>query len=264
MGAGLALFAALALGVWPGGESRPPLLQFGADSAEGMLVNRSPGSRPFDPVDPRRPTIVFIHGCNPAPKLVHFTMTNRLAEAIGQRYGTRFNVLEWDWNAATFVGLKRRGNETRALEQGRRLASALLHAGLAPARIHLIGHSSGAIVAASAARTVLDQGQPPMAQLTLLDPALMYHRLVFDFLKAGTLSPRVENYWTSRPSGYGGVAQSPGIRNFQVVGPTPYLGTVSVSHSNHFHVVYWYLASIQDRAYPGGFNTSVLAVAPGL
>ncbi len=48
-----------------------------------------------------------------------------------------------------------------------------------------------------------------MAQLTLLDPAVTYHGLIFDVLAAGSSASFVENYWAPGPSGYGREAPAP-------------------------------------------------------
>ncbi|AGA31065.1 alpha/beta hydrolase family protein [Singulisphaera acidiphila] len=261
MAACVALLAAIS--AIAGIGDSPAFLRFGGDSAQGVLVNLTPGMRPFDPPDPGRPTLVFIHGCNAAPRLVHFAMGERLAEAVARRGGPGdFNVLDWNWNAATIVGLKTSTNEARAVEQGRLLAVNLLHSRVPLARTHLIGHSSGAIVAASAARTLMSGYGQPVAQLTLLDPAVSYHGLIFDVLAAGSCAQRVENYWTARPSGYGREAPHAGVWNTRVDGPTPYFGAFSPVHSNHFHVVEWYFTSVADPRYPVGFNRSLL-VTPG-
>lgn len=257
----VALLVAMAAAV--GGDGRPALLRFGGDPSRGILVNHTVGMRPFDAPNPALPSLVFIHGCNAAPKVVHFTMGRRLAEALARRGGPPFNVLEWDWNAATVVSLKGRANEASAVEQGRRLAAALLQSGIPPARTHLIGHSSGAIVAASAARTLLSGYGHSVAQLTLLDPAATYHGLVFDSLAAGSSARLVENAWAPGPSGYGHEVARAGVWNTRVDGPTPYLGALAPSLSNHFHVVEWYLGTVADPRLPGGFNTSLLFAAGG-
>ncbi len=261
MAACVALLAAIS--TIAGIGDRPAFLRFGGDPSQGVLVNLTPGMRPFDPPDPGRPTLVFIHGCNAAPKLVHFTMGERLAEAVGRRGGPGFNVLDWNWNAATVVGLKMSTNEAKAMEQGRLLAAALLRSGVTLARTHLIGHSSGAIVAASAARTLMSGYGQPVAQLTLLDPAVSYHGLIFDVLAAGSSARLVENYWAARPSGYGREAPRAGVWNTRVDGPTPYFGALSPVHSNHFHVVEWYIATVADPRSPGGFNQSLLVASGG-
>jgi pimeloyl-ACP methyl ester carboxylesterase len=173
------------------------------------------------------------------------------------------NVLAWDWNAATFVGLTSRANEQSAVDQGRALAATLLRAGVEPARTHLIGHSSGGIVAASSARALVDWQAQPIAQLTLLDPAAIYHDLVFDGLAAGSSARVVENHWTPGPSGFGREVARPGVWNTRVDGPTPYLGTLWPARSSHFHIVEWYIATAGDPAYRGGFNTSLLLAGGG-
>src|SRR6185312_6002194 len=193
MTAGAALMVTLAMVA--GWGDRPALIVPGGDPARGLLVNVTPGARPFDGPDPSRGTVVFIHGFNPFPRALHFRMAELLAQSLARRGGPPLNVLAWDWNAATWTSFQTSGNITAAIEQGRALAAALKTAGVDPARTQVIGHSAGGIVATSAARSLaLDYGQP-VAQLTLLDPAAYYHTAVFDQLAAGSLAPIVENYW---------------------------------------------------------------------
>ncbi len=117
---------------------------------------------------------------------MHFTMAERYAEVIGGRYGSTVNVLGWKWNADTMSRpLRPRQNQLHAVDQGPILAAALRHAGVEPSRLHLIGQSSGCLVATSAALMFTSSGQPP-ARLTLLDPAAIYHDLLFQALGAGT------------------------------------------------------------------------------
>jgi len=239
-----------------GPVTRPALFRAGSDPAPGLLVNVSPGARPFDPPDPSRPSVVFVHGFNPVPRLVHFRMAEELAAALARRGGPPRNVLSWDWNAVTYVSASLRTNFDNAVDQGERLSSALRARGLAPASTHLIGQSAGSMVAASAARCLLrDQGQA-VAQLTLLDPAAHYHHVVFGRLAAGTASPRVENYWAPGPSGFGREVGCAGVRNFRIEGRTAYLGAIYPPRSSHWDVVHWYFATVEDRACPVGFNAT--------
>jgi pimeloyl-ACP methyl ester carboxylesterase len=241
-----------------GWGDRPALIRLGGDPARGVLVNVTPGARPFDPPDPMRPTVVFIHGFNPMPRTVHFAMTERLADALARRAGLSFNVLGWDWNAASCVSLRSRVNAEAAVEQGGALAAALRQAGVMPVWTHLIGHSSGCTVAASAAQALAAGTGQRVAQLTLLDPATLYHDVVFERLAAGSAARRVENYWTPAPSGYGREVGHAGVWNQRVAGPTPYLGVVCPWHSDHMNLVHWYLGTAADATIPSGFNTSLL------
>ena len=234
---------------------RPVLIVRGSDSARGVLINRTPGFRPFDPPDRSRPTVVFIHGFNPAPLLVHFEMGLRFSESLARR-GMVCNSMEWDWNAATCDSLIPRINSFNSVEQGRMLACQLNCVGIDPARVHLIGHSAGARVATSAASVVASEYGRPVAQLTLLDPATYYHSVIFKQLKAGSLAPLVENYWTSSPSGFGKEVHLSGVRDYQVNGRSYYIGVFLPIRSDHLFVVSWYLASIEDASTATGFNTN--------
>jgi pimeloyl-ACP methyl ester carboxylesterase len=257
MTATLLLLAVSATAAGPG--DRTPLFRLGGDPGPGVLVNRSPGARPFDPPDPTRPTVVFIHGFNPTPRSVRYLMGERLSEAIARRGGPPLNVLEWGWNAASVVSLRMRVNQENNVGQGLRLAAALRAAGVAPGRTHLIAHSSGAIVAASAARALRDGGGPPVAQITLLDAATHYHDVVFDRLAVGAASPRVENYWTDGPGGFGRHAARPGVWNHRVDLASPTLGALYMPRSAHWDLFRWYLATVEDRAAAVGYNASVTA-----
>jgi pimeloyl-ACP methyl ester carboxylesterase len=228
-----------------------------------VLVNLSHQARPSDPPVAGRPTVVFIHGFNPLPGALHFTMSEQVAGALVRRVGPGFNVFGWNWNAASFVSLDPRANGESALAQGRALAAALLQAGASPARTHLIGHSSGTIVAASAARTLAFGYGRPVAQLTLLEPAAGYHPLVFERLAAGALAQRVENYWSPGASGYGRAVAAPGVVNLRVDGPRSYLGVVSPRRSGHMNIVRWYIATIDNPLHPAGFNQSLLLAGGG-
>jgi pimeloyl-ACP methyl ester carboxylesterase len=250
------LLAATCLGFL--GE-RADLLRCGGDLSEGVLIKRTPGAGPTDAIDPARPTVVFIHGYNPMPRTVHFEMAQRLSEAIGRRPGgCSFNVLDWSWNAATCAGLRVSTNTEAAIAQGPLLAGALLRAGIEPGRIHLIGHSAGSIVAASAAQSIARMRGVVVAQVTFLDPAAFYHAVLFERLAAGTAATKVENYWADGPSGYGQFAPYGGVTNACVQGSTPWLGVVMPLRSGHLDIVRWYVATAEHPGCPLGFNASVL------
>ena len=247
----LILTASLTLGAEPDG----PLLRRGADPARGLLVNRAVGLRPFDPPDPALPTVVFVHGFNPAPRIVHFEMAARLGEALARR-GARCNVLDWDWNAATADSPSFRANAHDAVAQGRLLAAAIARAGVDPGRTHLIGHSSGAMVATSAAHEFATRHGRPVAQLTLLEAATFYHALIFQELHAGSLAPVVENYWTAGPSAWGKAVNLPGVRSYHVDGRAQYWGVVRPARSDHVSIVAWYVRTVEEPASGIGFNTN--------
>jgi pimeloyl-ACP methyl ester carboxylesterase len=239
--------------------AHPTLIEGRGDPARGLLVNRTIGTRPFDPPDPTRPTVVFIHGINPLPGIVRFSMAERLSEAIARRHGAgRFNILDWDWNAATLVGLRHRENTEAAIEQGRRLAFALIGAGIDLGRVHLVGHSAGGLVAASAARTIASYRGIRVAQVTLLEAASCTHHAIFRELAAAGTADRVENFWTPGPSAFGQVARVPGVIDVRVDHATPYSGVVIPSRSGHVGIVRWYVASVEGPERGTGFNTSLL------
>ncbi len=237
---------------------RAKMLRFGGNPSRGILRNCSAGARPFDPPDPSRPTVVFVHGFNPAPHIVHFTMAERFAESLARRGGPPFNLLAWEWNAATFDDPRPRVNSANAVRQGQALALNLRQAGIDPARTHLIGHSAGGMVVTSAAHVFAKSQGRPVAQLTLLDPATFYHEVIFERLEAGALAPRVENYWSPGPSAYGKEVQLAGVLNYRVVGTASYGGVIFPLRSDHISIVGWYLGSVEDPGLSWGFNTSGL------
>jgi pimeloyl-ACP methyl ester carboxylesterase len=237
------------------GDREAPLIRAGGDPARGLLVNRTPGFRPFDPPDVSRPTVVFVHGFNPMPRVVHFEMTERVGESMARRRSQPFNVLGWDWNSSTTV------RPEATVDQGHALALAIWRAGVDPSRVHLIGHSAGAIVATSAAHFLARRLGRPVAQLTLLDPAAYYHTLIFEQLEAGSLCPVVENYWSPGPSAYGKAVDLPGVRSFRVDGPASFAGVICPLRSDHLFIVRWYLKTIERPDWPWGFNASALVLA---
>jgi pimeloyl-ACP methyl ester carboxylesterase len=260
MANGLALVVTIsAVAGWGDGG---PLLVWGKDLARGHLVNVSPGYLTGEALDPAKPTVVIVHGVNPCPKVVHYHIAHEFARSVVQRGGPALNVAGWDWNAGTVVGLSQKANIAAAVAQGRSLAYTLKATGVSPSRVHLVGQSTGGIVAASAARAFATEMGEPVAHLTLLDPATFHHETIFGTLAAGTAAPIVENFWASGPSGYGRAVDAPGVRNMQVDGPTPYLGTVWPLRSSHFYTVQWYIATAQAPTVttdpPQGFNTSAL------
>ena len=230
------------------------LLRAGGDPSRGLLVNYTQGKRPFDPPDPTWPTLVFVHGINPMPRVVHFTMAQRFGESVARRGGPPMNVLGWDWNAATVESLRSAVNSEAAVRQGPPLVAALWAWGIDPGTTHLVGHSSGAMVATSAARIFARGYGRPVARLTLLEPATFYHSIIFERLEAGSLSTIVENYWAPGPSAYGKEVALAGVRNYRVDGPASYAGVLCPLRSDHLFIVRWYLETIERPGTLCGFN----------
>ncbi len=236
-------------------KPKRPMIRFGGDPARGILRNCGIGAHPFDRPDPSRPTVVFVHGFNPAPKIVHFSMSDRFAESLARRGGSPLNILSWEWNAATFDSMNPKTNAENALHQGHLLVESLLATGIDPRRIHLIGHSAGGMVVTSAAHHFARDRGTPVDQLTLLEPATFYHEIIFRKLEAGSLAPRVENYWSPGPSAYGTEVALPGVTNYQVAGTASYRGVLFPLQSDHISIVSWYLQSVEDPSISGGFNS---------
>lgn len=235
------------------------ILEPGGDPAAGILFNATPGARPFDPPGPSRPTLVVVHGINPVPHVVHWTIAQRLGEAVEIRRGPALNVLGWDWNGSTLIGLNPRGNDEHAVVQGRRLCKALLDQGLRPGQLHLIGQSSGAVVVASAARSLLAATGQSVAQVTLLDPAVAYHELIFKRLTVGSCGGRVEHYWVPGPTGLSREVTIPGVADRRVDLTGAWRGSIRPSHWAHMNVMRWYIETVARPSTGEGFNASVFA-----
>lgn len=257
----LALLAAAALA---GGRFTPPepkLVEYGADLAPGVLVNVTVGVRPFDPPDPALPSVILIHGLNPTPRIVHIPEAKRLGESLARRGGPPRNTLAWDWNGNTMVGLSARANQEHAVRHGCMLAGAVLATGLPPERIHLIGHSSGAIVATAAAQALRNATGRQVAQVTLLDPATSYHDLVFQRLAVGTAAPVVHHFWAPGATGFSKPEGMPGVTEVRVDIPGGFRGLVDPRHSAHLNAARWYIETAGNPSMPGGYNASVFASA---
>ncbi|MGE3819631.1 MAG: hypothetical protein AB7I30_09365 [Isosphaeraceae bacterium] len=236
------------------------LIEPGGDPATGHLVNVSLDGRP---VDLELPTIVFVHGLNFAPRLIHFGMADRFGEAVDGRGDPPVNLLGWNWNAATMAGLNRQANRDLAVAQGVRLARALHRLKIDPEKTHLIGQSSGTIVVASAASVLRKGTGHKLAQVTVLDPPIASHDLVFEAYDVTESAKVADHAWALGPSGLGGPYWREGLRNTQVEAPRPWAGILNPRYSAHLNVVRWYILTAADRSQPGGFNASVFAGEAG-
>jgi pimeloyl-ACP methyl ester carboxylesterase len=237
---------------------QPRMMAKGGDPARGLLVNRTLGQRPFDPISPSKPTIVFIHGSNAVPGVMRFAMAQHLGEAIGRKYGNAFNVVEWDWNASATFRLTLQEMNDEAIRQGQMLANALASQGIQPHQMHLIGQSAGSTVASSAARTMSKRTGLRVMQITLLDAAATTHEVVFHELQPFHYANTVENYWTHGLSAFGRPAETQGVRDIEIEHTTPLSGLVIPERSGHLSIVRWYVNSVESIGEPNGFNTSGL------
>jgi hypothetical protein len=242
----LATHAIIALTVLTAGPAHHTirLVAPGADPAAGILVNHTMGASPMTPADAGKPALVVAHGLNPFHPFAHFAVAERYGEINGARYGNALNVLGWDWNGCTGSGLLRHERQDSPVAHGRRLAHALLAQGLDPARIHILGQSTGCVVAASAARQIACQTGQPIARLTLLDPLSADHVLIFGDLAVATAASRVEHYWVPGLSGFGKPAADPRVLNYQLNGPRGALGLVNPTRTDHLHAVRWHITHV--------------------
>lgn len=219
-----------------------PLAAFGPSRGRGMLVNETVGAGKFAAVDPSRPTVVLVHGLNPFHPWVHFNYGGAYARTVASRTIFGPNVLAWDWNAATLPGFRLNTLDRNAMTQGLALAEALRRAGVDPGRLHLVGHSHGGIVAATAARVLSDGTGRPVARLTLLDPIRAHHPILFGQLRATTAAARVDHLWADGHSGFGGEARYPGVANRRLPPRLGVLGFFRPLHVDHLNAMRTFVA----------------------
>ena len=193
---------------------------------------------------PTRPTLVVVHGINPAPRRIKAAMARRYAEAIAWGPGPAVNVLSWDWNAATLRRLRPSRNMADAEEQGRRLAWRLMATGVDPRTLSMVGQSTGSVVAASAAREMARVRGVPVGRLTFLDPVVTQHRAIFGRLAAADHARVVEHYWARGPSGFGRRARDPRIVQAGLPARSGVWGLVHPSRADHLNVVRWHIGRV--------------------
>lgn len=225
-------------------ELRLRLWAPGPDHASGNLINCTVGCQPGSPIDPSQPSVVVVHGINPVHTLIHSEIAERYGEAVGARWGTSINVLGWDWNGETLRSLRPSRNEELAELQGRALAEALVRAGVVPDRLHLVGHSSGGLVATAAARSLTDRTGRPIDRLTLLDPAAGQHARIFGTLQAGSTARVVYHFWARGPTGFGHPALYPNVRDQALSGPAGWSGLVAPGRLDHLNIVRWHIGQL--------------------
>jgi pimeloyl-ACP methyl ester carboxylesterase len=148
-------------------------------------------------------------------------------------------------------GFRPTRNEALAEFQGRSLAEALVRAAVDPERLHLVGHSSGALVAAATARSLVNRTGRPVDRLTLLDPAQGQHDRIFGALQAGSAASLVSHFWATGPTGFGGPALYPNVRDQALAGPAGWKGFVALDRLDHFNIVRWHIGQL--AANPCGF-----------
>lgn len=208
------------------------------------IVARGPGEWGLlriwsDGIDPERPAVVWVHGFNPFPNKVHFTLGEA---AVASGWSLRdLNLLEWDWNRATRASLRPQVNVEAARGQGERLAASLIAVGVTPGRTELIGHSLGCVLVAAAARSWCAQTGDRVRQVTLLEPLRGNHATIFDQEQLASNADRVENHWSPGLSGFGAPAARPGVIDDRRPGRTPARGLLLPHRSNHVDVLRQYL-----------------------
>lgn len=209
--------------------------------------------------EPERPTLVFTHGFNLNPLFIRTEMMISIPQAAWYRTGGQINALGWDWNSSALHFAHPMVYLDEPLEQGRKLADELLARGIDPQTTHLAGYSLGAIVMARAAKVIHEATGRKIAQLTLLEPVATHHPLLFGVLQPTLHAEIVDHYWAASPSGLGGPAPDPAVFSHQLMfePPGPPL-LISPFTNDHTALPFWYLATADDPALPGGFNDSIL------
>jgi pimeloyl-ACP methyl ester carboxylesterase len=182
------------------------------------------------------PSVVIIHGFNPFPKLVRFDL-GPAARCGALTSGAPVNLFVWDWNLATKASLRPQVNVENARRQGIMLAESLGELGIAPHRTHLVGHSLGCVVAASAARRSWELTGERTDQVTLLDPLRGNHEVIFDVEGVADAANWVENLWAPGLSGFGAPANRAGVVDIRTPGSTPLRGLFLAHRMNHVDVL---------------------------
>ena len=160
-----------------GGIIGPRLGDIAAGST-GRAFLRINRGEPFEGFDPNRPTIVLAHGWQPFPAVSYGdtpTLFNELSDGFRARLGASVNIVEFHWEAAYTPIFFIAG--VTAEVTGPRLAAEVA-AVLPPAYghpIHLIGHSHGTVVNATALDSLKATGIQ-VTQVTMLDAPSRFGR----------------------------------------------------------------------------------------
>jgi len=137
---------------------------------------------------PGRPTIVYAHGwkdspgyrdtSNPSSGLDPNSSSQRLFNALHERYGATHNILLVDWKElaanSNYPGVEGKqpfAEITVTKQVGETVGFALLQAGVKPSQLTLIGHSLGSHVMNAAAQFIRAREGQPIAELVGLDIA---------------------------------------------------------------------------------------------
>jgi pimeloyl-ACP methyl ester carboxylesterase len=208
----------------------------GASCHRGCLIQ-------YNGFDPCRPTIVITHGFNPLVRRIRYSHAEYFSAAIRRRCGDRFNLMGWDWNAAAFDYLSGRRNTNMAIWQGELLARRLRALGVRPGSTWLIGHSLGAVVMARAACDLSNVTGRRVAQLTLLDPVCVHHRMIFRWFQVTKNTCHVEHYWVGGRSGVGRHTFRRDVYTERVRGRCPFASWLA-PRGNHAYLIEWYYESI--------------------
>ena len=83
-----------------------------------------------------------------------------------------------------------------------------------------------------------------VAQLTLLDPVCVHHRIIFRWFHVTQHVCHVEHYWSGGRSGVGRYSFRRDIHNERVWGFAPFACWLA-PRGNHAYVVEWYYDSIR-------------------
>jgi hypothetical protein len=192
-----------------------------------------------------QPAVVLVHGFNPYPRLMHFDLARAVQSCRGNLCGPQ--IFAWDWNAATRPSLRPSVNTRNAEAQGVCLAAAMHDAGMRPQQTHLVAHSLGCVVAASAARYWANETGEQLAQFTLLEPLAGHHTLIFEDYAVTSTADYVENRWSAGLTGFGQPAATLGVHDLRVRNPAPHWTRVCPTRLNHVYVLRSYLRELRDE-----------------
>lgn len=213
------------------------------DHCDPVLGSATASSATYNPA---LPNVVVIHGFNPFPNLVRFDL-GPAARCGALTAGAPVNLFVWDWNQATKASLRPQVNVENARLQGELLAEVLGDMGIAPSRTHLVGHSLGCVVAASAARRSWELSGERTDRVSLLDPLRGNHAVIFDVEGLAGTANWVENRWSPGLSGFGAPADRAGMVDIRTPGSTPLRGLFLAHRMNHVDVLRRYLRDGEPR-----------------
>ena len=201
------------------------------------LINMSHASD----VDPSLPTYVITHGWNPLPNRVRLTTPEAYAAKIRSRCKGKANVLAYQWDSRGQGSPK--ANVANAICAGKFLGRELIRLGVDPRRLHMIGHSMGSIVIASASNYIYAETGACTQCLTLIDGPVRKLSMILRNLDSTTCARRIINIWAVGLSGLGAPIDNPRIENIRAPTRRSHRRCrhwLDPARNNHVDVLLWY------------------------